>query len=155
MLNKIRSKFILNIILENLKTRVKLKILKYNKNLLPRINISQMDFEDFKILKEFNEKFNFKIKDIDIQILNLSKNKLNNEIFEYFKKLRLKELKELNLGYNDIEDIRILEKIKFEKLKKLGLHYNKISDINILEKTNFKELTDLYLDHNNISDIQM
>ena len=66
MLDKIRSKFILNIIFEKLKTRVKLKILKYNKKLLSRLNISQIDFEDFKLLKEFSEKFKFKIKDIDI-----------------------------------------------------------------------------------------
>ena len=59
MLNKIRSKLILNIIFEKLKTRVKLKILKYNKQLLSRLNISQKDFEDFNILKEFNEKFKF------------------------------------------------------------------------------------------------
>ena len=66
MLDKIRSKFILNNIFEKLKTRVKLKILKYYKKLLSRFNISQKDFEDFKLLKEFSEKFKFKIKDIDI-----------------------------------------------------------------------------------------
>ena len=80
MLDKIRSKFILNIIFEKLKTRVKLKILKYSKNLMSRFNISELDFEEFKILKEFNKKFDFKIRDIDIPLLNLSENKLDNEI---------------------------------------------------------------------------
>ena len=58
----------------------------------------------------------------------------------------------MNLSYNKISDIKILEKVKFEKLEILYLIANKITDINILEKVNFKNLKKLYLCNNRISD---
>ena len=39
----------------------------------------------------------------------------------------------------------MLANVKFEKLELLDLSYNKISDIDILEKVNFKELKQLDL----------
>ena len=61
-----------------------------------------------------------------------------------------KELKELDLSFNNISDISILENVKLEILK---LSNNKISNnINILENVDFKELN-LY--DNNISDISI
>ena len=55
--------------------------------------------------------------------------------------MNLIELKELNLSWNNISDIKFLEKVKFEGLEKLDLSYNKnISDCNILEKVNLIEL---------------
>ena len=49
----------------------------------------------------------------------------------------------------------MFEKVKFEKLELLDLKYNKISDINVLDKSNFKELRKIYLAFNNISDIKV
>ena len=40
--------------------------------------------------------------------------------------MNFKELKELDLSYNNISDISVLEKVKFEKLEKLYLGGNKI-----------------------------
>ena len=70
MLNKIRSNMILYKVFGILKKRIKLKIIKYNKSLLDKLNISNQDFEDFKILKEFNQKFKLYIRDIDIPIFH-------------------------------------------------------------------------------------
>ena len=40
--------------------------------------------------------------------------------------MNFRELKELNLYYNNISDIKVLERVKFEKLEKLYLEKNKI-----------------------------
>ena len=74
MLNGIKSIKILNTILGKLKKKKELKIIKYNKKILNKLNITKEDFEDFQFLKEMNDKFNLNIKDIDIKELNLRKN---------------------------------------------------------------------------------
>ena len=155
MLNNIKSKYILNIILGKLRKRIEMKLVKYNKILIKKLNIKKEDFENFKLLKEMNQRFNLDIKDIEIKELNLMNSDLGNEILEYLKKVNFKELNELNLYENNISDIKVLVKVKFEKLEILNLGHNKISDINILEKVNFKELKELNLYYNNISDIKV
>ena len=40
-----------------------------------------------------------------------------------YEKVNSKELKELNLSYNDISDINILEKVNFKELKELNLSH--------------------------------
>ena len=97
MLNNIKSKYILNLITGQLKKRIELKLVKYNKILINKLNITKEDFENFKLLKDMNNKFNLDIKDIEIKELNLEKRELGNEILEYLKKIEFKELKELNL----------------------------------------------------------
>ena len=42
------------------------------------------------------------------------------------QKVNFKELKKLNLGYNNISNIKVLEKVKFEKLEVLDLSENEI-----------------------------
>ena len=76
MLTKINSKYILNIVFDNLK--MKLKILKYNKNMLKLMNLGKKDFNDFLILKEINEELNTKIEDIEIKSLILRNKNLGN-----------------------------------------------------------------------------
>ena len=49
MLTKINSEYILNIVFDNLKKKMKLKILKYNKNMLKLMNLGKKDFNDFLI----------------------------------------------------------------------------------------------------------
>ena len=104
MLNKIRSIKILNIILGTLKKRIELKLLKYNKKIMKKLNI----------------------KDIDIKELDLENKNLDNDIIEYLTKIKFNELKVLNLEKNNISDIKGLEKINFTKLEKLNLKNNKI-----------------------------
>ena len=92
MLNKIRSKKIMKIIFGNLKIRTKLNIIKYNKQIMNKLDISKIDFMDFNILKEFNQKFNLDIKDIDIKYFNINDTNFGNEILKNLKKLKFNEL---------------------------------------------------------------
>jgi hypothetical protein len=107
------------------------------------------------LLKEFNNKYHTNIKDTKINGLNLSEKNLGNEVLNDLFKIEFKELKGLDLGWNKISDIKVLEKVKFDKLEILGLSNNQISDINVLENINFKELKELYLEQNKISDIKV
>ena len=137
MLNKIRSIKILNIILGILKKRIELKLIKYNKKKIKKLNIKKEDFEQFILLKEMNLKFNLNIKDIDINGLNLENKNLVNDIIGHLTKIKFYNLKFLNFKKNNISDIRELEKAKFKKLEYLSLSENNISNIDILEKVNF------------------
>ena len=97
MLIKIKSLKILNIITGALKKRIELKIFKYNKKMLKKLNINKEDFEQFILIKEMNLKFNLDIKDIDIKKLNLEKKNLDNAIIGYLGKIKFDKLKILNL----------------------------------------------------------
>ena len=153
MLNEIKSIMVLKMIFKNLKRRIELKILKYSKKMKDKLNIHLKNYQDFQLIKEFNQKFNLKIKDIDIEFLDIHDKNLENEIFKYFNKIEFYELREINLNENKISNLNDLEKAKLKKLETLSLRKNEISDINVLEKVNLKNLKQLYLDHNNISDI--
>ena len=68
-------------------------------------------------LNEFNNKYNFNIKDLNLIKLDLSDKKIGNEGFKIICDIDFKKLKDLVLYNNDISDIQVLEKAKFEKLK--------------------------------------
>ena len=106
-------------------------------------------------LKEFNNKYNLNIKDLNITKLDLSDKKLGDEGLKNVCNIDFKKLKELILYNNEITDIQALQNSKFTKLEKLNLGDNKINNINALEKMNFKELKELYLYDNKISDIEI
>ena len=117
MLNKVKSIKVLNIIFGVLKKRIELKLLKYNKKIMYKLNIKKEDFEQFISLKEMNLKFNLVIKDIDIKELNLENKNLDNNIIEYLANIKFNKLKVLNFQKNSISDIRGLEKVKIRKFK--------------------------------------
>ena len=94
MLTKINSEYILNIVFDNLKKKMKLKILKYNKNMLKLMNLGKKDFNDF-LLKEINEELNTKIEDIEIKSLILRNKNLGNLKLICLNKLESKDLKEI------------------------------------------------------------
>ena len=127
MLENVKSKNIIKEIFRNMRNKRKLNIIKYNKRMLSRLNINKDQFENYIILKEFNQKYNINIEDIDIKQLNLKNKNIGNK------------------------GLKILFKIEFQELGKLALNRDKISDINILEKVNFKELKELDLSSNNLS----
>ena len=85
----------------------------------------------------------------DEKVIKNENNELpkNITVFDQFK-----NLKYLDLSYNKISDINILEKVNFNKLEELNLKDNEIRDITILEKVNFKQLQQLNLRNNEISD---
>ena len=123
MLNNIKSIKILNIIVGVLKKRIELKLFKYNKKMVNKLNIEKEDFEQFTLLKEMNLKFNLDIKDIEIKELNLENKNLGNDILEYLTKIKFNKLKVLKLRNNNISDIKGLENAKFAKLEKLRIKY--------------------------------
>jgi len=105
------------------------------------------------IIKELNERFNLNLNDTE----NLEKLKIRWKGINIDKldKMRIDNLKELDLSNNDISDIKVLEKVKFENLEKLDLSHNQISDIKVLKKVKFENLEILDLSWNEISDIKI
>ena len=95
MLTKINSEYILNIVFDNLKKKMKLKILKYNKNMLKINELRQKGFQWFFNIKRINEELNTKIEDIEIKSLILRNKNLGNLKLICLNKLESKDLKEI------------------------------------------------------------
>ena len=115
MLDNLKSKYILKKVLENIKNKKKLNIIKYNKGMKVKLNINKEDFEIYITLKEFNNKYKTNIEDIDMREINLSEIYIENEGLKDLAKIKFKELNKLNLRFNKISDISILEKVKFKE----------------------------------------
>ena len=148
MLKKIRSNLIMKTIFKNIHNKIKLKIIKYNKYMIKRLDIKTEDYKIYELLKEFNEKIELNIKDIDIKELDLRKKNIGNKKLEFLKNINFKELQKLYLSDNQISDIKVLENVNFKELKELNLNDNEISDIKVLEKVNFNKLEILDLSDN-------
>ena len=86
-----------------------------------KLNIIKKDFEDFLLIKKYNQKFNLNIKDVDIELFDIHEKNFGNEILEYFYEVEFYKLKEINLNENKISDISALAKAKLEKLETLFL----------------------------------
>jgi len=158
MVDNIKSQIILNKIFGQLRNKRKLNIIKYNKKLLFKLNISNQDFEIYNSLKEYNKKYHTKIEDINIKEIFLPGNYLKNEgLTDLITNIKFKfqELIKFCVSSNVISEITILEKANFKKLKILDLGYNSISDISILEKIDCKGLQELYLGYNDIANINV
>ena len=152
MLKTIKSNFIIKTIFKNIHNKIKLKIIKYNKYMLGRLDIKTENFKNYELLKEFNEKYYINIEDINIKELNLNKKGIGDKELELLKNLDFGALEKLDLSDNKISDIRVLENVEFNELKELNFSCNKISDIKVLEKVNFKELKEINLSYNYISE---
>ena len=156
MLDKIRSKKILNDIFENLKKKVKIKILKYNKRMLNKFNIKEKDFKDFELIKILKEKYRIKIiNDIEAKSIDISDHPYNRQVLLYLYRIQFTNLKELNLSLNGLSDIGILKILKFEKLEILNYSHNNVSDISALDSINYNNLKQLDLSVNYITDIDI
>ena len=84
------------------------------------------DIDDF--LLNFNKKYNLRLNHDSTKLdLSYKGNKCLNSI-QY---LNLSELKELDLSFNHISDIKVLLNVKFEKLEVLNLNKNPIQNIDI------------------------
>ena len=108
--------------------------------MINRLNITKANFQEYKILKEFNNKYETNIKDIEIKELNIYRKNIGNNGLKDLFTINFKGLSHVNLNSNEISDINILEKVNFKILKKLGLSNNNISDIKVLEKVKFEKL---------------
>ena len=124
MLLKIKSKLILSHIFDNLKKRLKLKIVKHNKPLTEKLNIKTKDYMQYYNLKKFNKIFQLNIEDIDIDELILKNKKIGNEGLNYLYEINFTSLKKLDLYDNLLSNVSVLEKINLKYLKKLSLRCN-------------------------------
>ena len=116
MLKRIKSGLILKIIFKNIHNKIKLNIIKYNRYMLQRLDIITENFKVYEMLKELNEILKSKIIDIDIKELGLNDENIGNKGLELLKKVNFKELRLLNLRFNRISDIKILENVNFKEL---------------------------------------
>jgi len=123
-LQNVKSAYIINSIFNHMKNRRKFNIIKYNKLMINRLNITKNDFEKYNILKEFNMKYRKNIKEIDIKALYLSRINIVNENFEFLTKVEFNDLIIINISKNKISDINKLENINCESLKELNLSDN-------------------------------
>ena len=156
MLDNIKSKIILKIVMEHLRQKLKLKIVKNNKKLINKLNLTIKDFQRFEKIRKLSAKYGLQLKDEGIiKTLNFKMDFAKNAIWEDLIDLKLDKLEVLNLNCNEITTIDLLEKVEFQKLKILILSNNKISDIKVLEKVEFKELKNLNLETNCISNINV
>ena len=89
MLINVKSKYILKEIFEKIKNKRKLKIVKYNKSIKDKLNINKEDFEIYLTLKDFYNKYNKKIEEINIKELSLLKRKIGNEGLKDLVKIKL------------------------------------------------------------------
>ena len=72
--------------------------MKYNKRIMDRLNITKVNFLEYAKLKEFNNKFETNIKDIDIKELNLYKKNIGNNGLKDLFSINFRGLSHLNLG---------------------------------------------------------
>ena len=90
----------MNNIFKNIKNRIKMNIIKYNKKIQNKLYITKEDFEIYASLKDFNEVFNLNIRDIDIEELDLSMKITDIETLKYLNIVKFKGLKSLFLKDN-------------------------------------------------------
>ena len=105
-----------------------------------KTNESSESVSKSKSCKEL-EKYNVKSEKIELKNKNLEEISC---ILEY------KNVKELDLRWNKISDLKPLEKL--EKLEVLKINFNQIEDVTPL--LNLKNLKELWLHNNNIKDIR-
>ena len=79
MLKDIKSNEILKLIFQKMKNKRKLKVIKRNKKIIDRLNITKDDFKAYETLKQLKKKFELKIDDIDINYLNIIYKDVKNE----------------------------------------------------------------------------
>ena len=143
LLQEIKKLREMNNLINELKQENK-KIREEIKNLKNKINKPSIE--------EYKKKFNLNIKENSTQLKLCGKN-YNNDILDYLSNYNLKDLKELYLYNNNIDNIIRFKDIKCEKLQILHLAGNKIKDINVLQQVDFKDLKKLDLMKNEITDI--
>ena len=121
-------------------------------NSLSKEYIFKFNSENYE--KELNEFPKENLQNIEIfkfSGFNSKKSYLTDEIiFQFLKKLNLKNLKKLFLDNNDIANIKGLSQLILENLTHLFLNNNKINDIEELNQAKFEKLLLLDLSQNEL-----
>ena len=104
-------------------------------------------------IKEFKEKFKYEING-DEDSLILRNKGINDDALKILSKIKLYNLKEIDLAFNNIKNLEYLENFSTKFLETLSLNDNKIEDINVLQKLDLKNLKLLNLQNNIIKDVK-
>ena len=152
MLNNIKSKFILQIVFDNVKILRKLKIIKNNTKLSHKLYIAPEDIENSKLLIDFNKKYSLNIEDIYITQIDFPKT-IGIEALKDLCNIEFRKLKILCLSFNDVSvsDIDIIElrRAKFknllEQLILVGNFTGNIHNNFIFNQVYFKRLKNVQL----------
>ena len=155
MLKNIKNLLCIKLIFGNLLKRIKLNLLKHNKSMMSLLKIKKKDFQEFLVLKEISKNLKTDIKDVDTIKLNLDSKNFKEENLKCLSQFEFKQVKELNLSYNNISNLEIFQNFKFEKLEIFNLEHNNIKTLKGLEKANFKKLKVINLSENQIDDIDL
>ena len=120
MLKNIKSFYILKQIFGNIKYKKKLKLIKYDKELSKKMDITLQTYKE-EFFKEFNSKFDTKLTDINNQLLNLKNKKIENTKLDFLSRVKFESLKALFLNNNEINEIKSLERVSYKNIKYLNL----------------------------------
>ena len=104
-------------------------------------------------IKEFKEKYQCEING-DENSLILRHKGINDEALKILSKMKLYNLKEIDLSFNNIKNLEYFENFSTGILESLSLNDNKIEEINALEKMDLKNLKLLNLQNNNIKNVK-
>ena len=104
-------------------------------------------------LKEFKNKFNLEIKENEESLILRNKG-LNDKALKLLSKMKLTNLKEIDLSFNKIKNIEYFENFYMGVLEYLSLNDNVIEDIAVLENMDFSSLKELNLQNNKIKKIE-
>ena len=154
MLNNIKSKFILQIVFDNVKILRKLKIIKNNTKLSHKLYIAPEDIENSKLLIDFNKKYSLNIEDIYITQIDLLHKTIGNEELKDLCNIEFRKLKKLCLSFNnDISffDIIELRRAKFKNYLEQLILVGNFGNIDfIFNQAYFKRLKNVKLIRNPI-----
>ena len=114
---------------------------------------NEIDISNKAIDKFYDQK---KIKiEREAENLTLSNKKINDENIKCISIIIFIQLKDIDLSYNEITNIRPLCRAKLPSLEKLNLSFNKINNIKPLSEMNSKNLKYLFIQNNQIEDVQV
>ena len=110
--------------------------------------------EQKKLINEFNTTYKTSL-DGNEKELELINKEIGDSGFELLSRINFKNLEKINLKGNNISSVNPLANICNKKTKKLNLGFNKITNISVLEedKFNLKGIEKLSLNDNLIEDI--
>ena len=124
MLANISNKYIIELLFTYMRDIRKLIIIKYNKNLKERINMTNKDYEVYRNLVVFNKTYKTNIEDINIKELNLTRKRIKIDAISILNKIEFKDLKILNLSNNEVSNLSGLKSASFKNIEILNLEKN-------------------------------
>ena len=107
-----------------------------------------------KVIDKFYDEKKIKIEK-EAENLSLSNKKINDENIKSISLIIFIQLKDIDLSYNEITNIRPLCRAKLPTLEKLNLSFNKINNIKPLSEINSTKLKYLFIQNNQIEDVQV